>query len=119
MWPISCIRPAVVRASNWAATGPATCEGTGHGLGSVAYLPRTDPREREHERFAAELAHTIDEAVAAGRCAGIVLVASNPFLGAVKSHLSPQSRKALLRTVAADYTSLDEKELARRLASGD
>lgn len=90
-------------------------EGTGHGLGSAAYEHRTDPREREHQRFAAELARMLDDAVAAGRCAGIVLVASNPFLGEVKTHLGAQAGKALLRTVAADYTALDEKELARRL----
>jgi protein required for attachment to host cells len=91
-------------------------EGTGHGLGSAAYVRRTDPREREHDRFAAELARTLDEAVAAGRCAGIVLVASNPFLGELKSHLGEQARRALLRTLAADYTTLDDQALARRLA---
>lgn len=49
--------------------------------------------------------------------AGIVLVASNPFLGHLKAHLGEQSRKAILRTVSGDYTSLRDDELHKRLAS--
>jgi protein required for attachment to host cells len=64
------------------------------------------------------LARSLDEAVAAGRCAGIVLVASNPFLGELESHLGERARKSLLRTLAADYTKLDEQALAQRLAGG-
>jgi protein required for attachment to host cells len=91
-------------------------EGTGHGLGSAAYQPRTDPRDREHDRFAREVSTTLNQGVAAGRCAGIVLVASDPFLGQVKAHLNVQARKLLLRTVASDYTTLTERELAERLS---
>ena len=54
-------------------------EGTGHGLGSASYLPRTDPREREHDRFAREVARVLDHGIAEGRCAGLILVAANPF----------------------------------------
>ena len=88
-----------------------------HGTGSSAYDPRTAPRAREHDRFAREVAGTLNDGIAAGRCAGLVLVASNPFLGHLKEHLSEQARKALLRTVVADYTDLNERELAQRLAS--
>jgi protein required for attachment to host cells len=94
---------------------PGHVEGVGHGLGSGAFLPRTDPREREHDRFARELASALNHGVAEGRCAGLVLVASDPFLGHLKSHLNVQSRKMLLRTVASDYTALRDDELAQRL----
>jgi protein required for attachment to host cells len=87
-----------------------------HGTGSTAYDPRTAPREREHDHFAREVATALNEGVAAGRCAGLVLVASNPFLGHLKEHLTEQANKALLRSVAADYTALNERELAQRLA---
>lgn len=90
----------------------AGASGTG---GSAAYDHRTDPREREHDRFAREVAGTLNAGVAAGRCAGLVLVASNPFLGHLKEHLDAQARKRVLRTVVADYTPLDERELSRRL----
>ena len=90
--------------------GPAA-----HGTGSSAFDPRTAPRLREHERFAHEVAATLDEGIGAGRCAGLVLVASDPFLGQLKKQLSPRAHKALLRTVSADYTALSESELAHRL----
>lgn len=90
-------------------------EAEGHGMGT-AYPPRTDPREREHDRFARQVARFIEEGIAAGRCAGVVLVASSPFLGRLKGHLGDQAQKLVLRTVVADYTSLDEKALAERLA---
>jgi protein required for attachment to host cells len=86
-----------------------------HGAGSSAFDPRTDAREREHDRFAREVATALNDGVAAGRCAGLVLVASNPFLGHLKEHLSEQANKALLRSVPADYTALNDRELAQRL----
>ena len=87
------------------------------GLGGTSYLPRSDPREREHDRFAQELAKLIDKGVADGRCAGLVLVASSPFLGRLKARLGEQAKKAIARTVDADYTALEERELADRLAA--
>lgn len=94
---------------------PGHVEGQGHGLGSAAYVPRTDAREREHDRFAREVAAMLDEAIAGGRCAALLLVASNPFLGQLKSHLGTQAARAVLRTVAADYTTLREDEIVRRV----
>lgn len=94
-----------------ATTGPAS-----HGTGSTSLDTRSNPREREHDLFAREVAAALNGGVAAGRCAGLVLVASNPFLGHLKEHLSEQARKLLLRTVAADYTALGERELAQRLS---
>lgn len=95
---------------------PGHVEGIGHGLGSTSYEHRTDVREREHDRFALQVAQALDEGVAAHRCAALVLVASSPFLGRLKSHLGKQARKAVVQTVAADYTALRDDELAARLA---
>ena len=96
---------------------PGHVEGTGHGLGSASYQPRTNPRDREHDRFAQEVARVLDQGVAEGRCAGLVLMASSPFLGRLKSHLGRQASKLVLRTIDADGTSLDDRALAERLAS--
>lgn len=105
------------KGSELAGDRPGHVPGTSaHGTGSSAFDPKTDPREREHDRFAREVAAALNEGIAGGRCAGLVLVASNPFLGHLKEHLSGQAHKALLRTVAADYTGLDEREIAQRLA---
>jgi protein required for attachment to host cells len=92
-------------------------EGSSQGLAGTAYPPRTDVRDREHDRFAQEVAAALNDGVAHGQCAGLVLVASNPFLGQVKAHLSERTRAALLRTVPSDYTSLTDMEIALRLAA--
>ena len=94
---------------------PGHVEGTGHGLGGVEYQPRTGAREREHKRLAREVAAVVNSGVAAGHCAGLVLVASNPFLGHLKAELSEQARKSVLHTLPRDYTALNDVELAKRL----
>ncbi|WP_251973199.1 host attachment protein [Sphaerotilus microaerophilus] len=94
---------------------PGHVEGQGHGLGSAAYVARTDPHTREQDRFAREVAACVNDGVANGRCVGVTLVASDPFMGRLKSHLSQQARKLVLRTFEADYTTLHDAELAQRL----
>ena len=106
------------KGSELARDRPGHVEGTGHGLGSTSYVPSTDPREHEHDLFAQEIANMLDAGVASGRCAGLVLVASNPFLGQVKQHLGEAAQKLVLRTVPSDYTRLSERELAQRLSAG-
>ena len=98
-----------------AADRPGHLMGSAH-VGGTAYGPRTDVREREHDLFAREVAGLLNEGVAGGRCAGLVLVASNPFLGRLKAHLNEQAQKLVLRTVPADCTALDEADLRRRLS---
>jgi protein required for attachment to host cells len=88
-----------------------------HGTGSAEYRPRTDVHEREQEHFAREVAHVLNSGLATGRCAGLVLVASNPFLGELKAHLDTQARQRVLRTVPSDFTALNDRQLAQRLAA--
>lgn len=95
---------------------PGHANALGLRSGGTSFPSRTDAREREHDRFAREVATTLNDGVAAGQCAGVVLVASNPFLGHLKAHLSEPAQKLVLRTVAADYTALDEADLRRRLS---
>lgn len=92
--------------------------GGGDGPGGAAYAPRTDPRERERDHFAQQIAQLLDAGVAAGECAGLTLVASNPFLGEVKKHLGAQALKVLLRTVPHDLSLVADADLAARLGSG-
>jgi protein required for attachment to host cells len=93
-------------------------EGAGLGLAGAAYEPRTNVRDREHDHFAQEVAAMLNAGVAGGECAGLVLVASNPFLGHLKGHLSDHAQRVLLRTVPSDYTALTEAELTKRLGAG-
>ncbi len=94
---------------------PGHAHSEGRGLSGTSYAPHTDLHEVERDRFARELAQRLDEGVAGRQCAGLVLVASSPFLGRLKAHLGKQATKAILRIIDADYTSLDERELAARL----
>ena len=71
----------------------------------------------DSELLARELAHVLNAGLAAGRCAGLVLVASNPFLGERKAHLDTQARQRVLRTVPSDFTALNDRELAQRLSA--
>jgi protein required for attachment to host cells len=96
---------------------PGHVNSLGHNTGSSAYQPRTNVHEREHEQFAREVAVILNQGVAAGQCAGLVLVASNPFLGHLKAQLGEQASKRLLRTLASDYTTLRDAELAQRLSA--
>jgi protein required for attachment to host cells len=96
---------------------PGHVTGPGRGPGGAAFDAKTDVRERERERFAHELAALLDAGVAGGECSGIVLVASNPFLGHLQASLGEHARKAVLRVVPADYTTLRDDELAQRIGA--
>lgn len=105
-----------IKGVDLASDRPGHVERSGHGLSRTAYVPRSDPRVHEQDLFARELAALLDQGVADGRCAGLVLMAANPFLGRLKSHLGAQSVKAVLRTLAVDGTHLGPDELAERLS---
>jgi protein required for attachment to host cells len=97
------------------ASDRAGYESTGRGNGSAAFAPRTDVRTKEHDSFARRLASFIDEGIAEHRCDSLAIVASDPFLGHLKSHLNPRSAKALAQTVAKDLTSFSGQELTHRI----
>jgi protein required for attachment to host cells len=90
-------------------------EPAARGQSGSTYAPHMDSRTKEHETFARQLAHYLNEGIAAHRCSALVIIASNPFLGEVKSHLNEQSAKALHRSVPLDLTSYTGKELERRI----
>lgn len=76
------------------------------------------PPECEQDHFAREVAHVINDGVARGRCAGVTLVACDPFLGQVTAHLDGQTRKAVRRALPGDFILPGNDELARRLQQG-
>lgn len=105
-----------LKGSALSADRPGHVGGSAGGTtGSASFDGRSSPHEREREHFARELAGLLNAGIADGRCAGLLLLASNPFLGELKAHLGEQADKALLRTQAVDYTALSDRELAQRL----
>lgn len=85
------------------------------GDASTAFAPHTDPREREHQRFAHEVAQLLEEAALAQRMPGLVLLASNPFLGELKAELGDAARRLLKHSAPIDLTTYQHAELEARV----
>lgn len=85
------------------------------GHGSTQLEPRTSHREKAHEQFARELGSHIDAALLQHQCKSWVLIASNPFLGALKAQLSQNAKKAMRNSVPSDLTNYSGQDLVRRV----
>lgn len=85
------------------------------GLKGSAYAPHLNAREKEHEDFARLVAGHLNDGIAAHHCDSLAIVASMPFLGHLKGHLSAQSSKALKAGVAKDLMAYSGDELRRRV----
>ena len=83
--------------------------------GRTSFVPRTEPKDREREGFARQIAKVLEEGVDAHRCSGIALFASNPFLGELQSHLTHGVRQHITATHALDLTSFAQNELEQRV----
>ena len=90
-------------------------EGTSLSRAGTSYSPRLSAKKKEHESFARQLAEFLNQAVVDRRCQELVIFASNPFLGELKSFLGEHAKQALGRTLAIDLTSFTGPELARRI----
>lgn len=82
---------------------------------STAFLPHPEPRAHEHQRFARELASLLEEAALAHRMPGLVLLASNPFLGELKAELGDAARRLLRHSVPVDLTTYQHADLEQRV----
>ena len=103
------------RADGSDLTGAA---GKGHGRTGHAgtqFEPRTEAHTKERGSFARQLADYLNEAVAAKRCNGLVLVASSPMLGELRPCLSPAAEKLVRSSVASDLTRYHGPELKKRV----
>ncbi|MCU0929981.1 MAG: host attachment protein [Burkholderiaceae bacterium] len=83
--------------------------------GRTAYEPPTGVHEKEHERFARELAAHLDDAVAGARCQALVLLVAPAFLGELRQRLSDATAKAVRVSEAVDLTALPPHELRNRV----
>jgi protein required for attachment to host cells len=103
--------------------GALTADREGHaqkahgdpGHAGTAFQPHTDPRQKEHATFAVEVARYLEDAAVQGRCPGLVLIASDPFLGVLKSHLGDAAKPLVQATLPRDLTTYAGPELARRV----
>lgn len=83
----------------------------------TALEPDTAPKRNVQTHFARELAQALEQGRVENRYQNLVLVASSPFLGILRSqlpvHVNGQVREALDK----DYTALAERELAAQLGA--
>lgn len=101
------------KASNLVADRPGHNPGAGNGHGS--FVPATDPKHNEAERFALELAREMDQGRTANSYQRAILVAAPAFMGLLKGNLDHQVSKLVSESVEKDYTKATEKELSGHL----
>lgn len=83
--------------------------------GAMSFVPRTSPRQREHRRFAHELARHLDLGVRSGRCDSLVLIASSSLLGELRQALPVQATKRVRWSAPVDLTAFSGRQLQERV----
>jgi protein required for attachment to host cells len=90
-------------------------EAVDRSTGGNRFEPRSDVRRQEHVTFAHEIAADLQARLAAGECDELWLLASNPFLGELKSALHDAVTRRVRQTLAIDLTGLGLAEIEVRL----
>ena len=103
------------KAANLVSDRPGHIQGHGNGHGS--YVPATDPKENEADRFALELARELEDGRTSNAYDRLIIAASSPFLGMLNGRLSSQVKGKLAESIEKDYTRLPVKELSGHLES--
>ena len=89
---------------------------TDHSFGGASYPPRLEAKEKEHLRFARELADSLEQQAQLGRFRSLELFASSPFLGELKAQLGTATVRLVSATHDLDLTSVGLVELDQRIA---
>jgi protein required for attachment to host cells len=89
---------------------------TDHSFGGTSYPPRVVAKEKEHLRFARELAEYLETQAHQGSFHSLALFASSPFLGELKAQLGTAASALLKGTHDVDLTSVGLVELDHRIA---
>jgi protein required for attachment to host cells len=71
----------------------------------------TSPHDAEAEKFARELGGYLDEAVGAGRCGELILVAPPRFLGLLRGVLASPTSDSMRATISKDYATRPAEEV--------
>ncbi|WP_413439389.1 host attachment protein [Sulfuriferula sp. GW1] len=101
------------KASELVSDRPGHNPGTGNGHGS--FVPATDPKQHEAERFAQELSKELECGRASNHYERLIMVASSPFIGVLNQRLTGHVRNMVSDTIEKDYTRATPKELSGHL----
>jgi protein required for attachment to host cells len=84
--------------------------------GAAAFQPRLDAKQKEHRRFARELAEYLEQQAQLGAYRRIEIFASNPFLGELKAVVGDATLRLVGGAHDLDLTMVGKAELGRRIA---
>ncbi len=90
-------------------------ENSDSSFGGSAYQPRVDAKQKEHARFACQLADHLEQQAQQGHFRSLVIFASSPFLGELKTELGATTARLLSATHDLDLTSFGLAELEQRV----
>jgi protein required for attachment to host cells len=90
---------------------PGRVDNKGHG----AFVQQTDPKKNEADHFALEVAKNLEQGRVNNTYERLILIASNPFMGLLKSRLDPHVMDKVSETIEKDYTKISDQELAEHL----
>ena len=85
---------------------------------SRSSVEQTDWHDRDEDAFLASLAARLDQALAAGQTAAVIVVAPPRALGMIRNHYSKTLRGALAGEIDKDLVALPVDEIERRLVGG-
>jgi protein required for attachment to host cells len=88
-----------------------------HGQGRHAMEQATDPKQREAQAFAAEIARHIDRGRREGSFDSLVLVAPPKFLGRLRPELSKSARDALTGEIDKNLVEADGETIERHVSA--
>jgi len=117
---VSFVHPQERHAGRAAAGDVSGDAGKGHGRtahSGTQFEPRTSVRMAERQEFARELAKYVNDAVAGRKCDSLVLIATGPMLGELRSCLGNAARKVLKASFPSDLTRLQGRKLSARIDS--
>jgi protein required for attachment to host cells len=101
------------KASDLVSDRPGNVNGKGIGHGT--YIPSSNPKEVEAERFAHELADWLDNERKHNRCNQVMLVADPSFLGILNKTLNNQTMKLVFESLNKDYSQVAQRDLPEML----
>jgi protein required for attachment to host cells len=92
--------------------------GKGHGRTAhhgTQFEPHTEPQDKERLEFARELANYLNEAANSHIYSELILIATSPMLGTLRPLLNHAAHQMVKRTVAADLTIYQDRDLKERV----
>lgn len=96
-------------------TGDLERMSQGHSLaGRSGLAPHTDIRHRERAEFARDLAESLKRALTTDPWHELEIFASNPFMGELLAHLSPDVQRTVRTTHSLDLTALTAHDIEKR-----